>query len=100
MGGGRIEEPALNKYEESELVDVLSTVTDRSKKDIQSSFTGLERRDVLRIMDLCKNYSKIERYSKLVSDASGLQEFKTALEKDVGKNLSSHQIQRAANSVR
>ena len=52
MGGGRIEEPALNKYEESELVDVLSTVTDRSKKDIQSSFAGLERRDVLRIMDL------------------------------------------------
>ena len=35
-----------------------------------------------------------------MSDASGLQEFKTALEKDVGKNLSSHQIQRAANSVR
>jgi hypothetical protein len=29
-----------------------------------------------------------------------LQKFKTELEKDVGRKLSSHQIQHAANSIR
>jgi hypothetical protein len=40
----KIEELALIKDEESEFVDVLNKITDRSKKDIQSSFAKLARR--------------------------------------------------------
>jgi len=90
----------LDKEKESELIEILSTITNRSKKDIHASVAKLDRRDVLRINDLCKNYSKIQKYSKLIKDTDNLQKFKTALEGDVGRKLSSHQIQHAANSIR
>jgi hypothetical protein len=60
-----IEELALDKAEESKLVDVLTTITGRSKNDIQVSVAKLERRDIERIKDLCKNYQRLQKYSKL-----------------------------------
>jgi hypothetical protein len=94
-------EPPTNKdEEEADLVEVLNKITDRSKKDIQSSFAKLEKRDVLRIRDLCKNYSKIQKYSKLITETDDLQKFKTTLQNESGRKLSDHQIQHAANSVR
>jgi len=97
---GKKEEPTLNRDEESELVEVLDKITDRGKKDIQKSIAKLDRRDIERIKDLCKNYNKLQKYSKLITDADNLQEFKTALENETGRKLSSHQLQRAANSIR
>jgi hypothetical protein len=85
---------------EPQLISVLTTITGRSKKEIQASIEKLERRDFLRLNDLCKNYSKIQKYSKLITEMDVLQKFKTELEKDVGRKLSSHQIQHAANSIR
>lgn len=96
----KVKKPALSKDEESELVDVLNKITERKKEDIKASIGKLERRDVLRIKDLCKNYSKIQKYSKLIADTDNLQGFKTALQNESGRKLSSFQIQHAANSVR
>jgi hypothetical protein len=93
-------ESPLNKDEEIELVESLTKITDRSKKDIQASVDKLERKDVLRINDLCKNYSKIEKYSKLIADADNLQKFKTTLQNESGRKLSDHQVQHAASSIR
>ena len=93
-------ESLLNKDEEIELVESLTKITDRSKKDIQASVDKLERKDVLRINDLCKNYSKIEKYSKLIADADNLQKFKTTLQNESGRKLSDHQVQHAASSIR
>ena len=62
----RREESILNKDEESELVEVLNKMTDRNKKDIQVSIAKLERRDIERIKDLCRNYNKLQKYSKLI----------------------------------
>jgi len=90
----------LSKDEETELVESLTKITDRSKKDIQASVDKLERKDVLRINDLCKNYSKIEKYSKLIADADNLQKFKTTLQNESGRKLSDHQVQHAASSIR
>jgi hypothetical protein len=98
--GVKREEPILNKDEESELVEVLNKMTDKSKKDIQMSIAKLDRRDIERIKDLCNNYNKLQKYSKLITDTDDLQEFKTTLENETGKKLSSHQLQRAANSIR
>src|ERR671910_561051 len=72
----------------------------KREKDIQASVDKLERKDVLRINDLCKNYSKIEKYSKLIADADNLQEFKTTLQNESGRKLSDHQVQHAASSIR
>jgi hypothetical protein len=96
----KVKKLALSKDEESELVDVLNKITERKKEDIKASITKLERRDILRIKDLCKNYTKIQKYSKLIADTDNLQGFKTALQNESGRKLSSFQIQHAANSVR
>jgi hypothetical protein len=92
--------PNKDEEEEAELVESLNKITDRSKKDIQASIAKLQRRDIERIKDLCKNYNKLQKYSKLITDADDLQKFKTALQNEIGKKLSDHQLQHAANSIR
>src|SRR5215207_4429801 len=94
------EEKRPNKDEETEIVESLNKITDRSKKDIQASIAKLERRDIERIKDLCKNYNKLQKYSKLITDADNLQKFKMALQNETGKKLSDHQLHHAANSIR
>ena len=96
----KIEKGALTEDEESELVGVLNKITERSKEDIQVSVAKLEKRDVLRLKDLCKNYSKILKYSKLIADTDNLQKFKAALQNESGRKLSSFQIQHAASSIK
>src|SRR5215216_3018064 len=89
-----------DEEEEAELVESLNKITDRSKKDIQASIAKLQRRDIERIIDLCKNYNKLQKYSKLIADTNNLKKFKAALQNETGKKLSSHQLQHAANSIR
>lgn len=96
----KVKKPTLSNDEESELVDILNKITERKKEDIRASIAKLERRDILRIKDLCKNYSKIQKYSKLIADTDNLRGFKSALQNESGRKLSSFQIQHAANSVR
>ncbi|MDQ3838668.1 MAG: hypothetical protein M3297_05300 [Thermoproteota archaeon] len=100
-----VREPKLkdvytNKDIESESVGFFAKITGRSKKDIQASLDKLERKDLLRMTDLYKSYSRIQKYSKMVTNGGDLQQFKAALEEDTGRKLSSYQIQHAANSVR
>jgi hypothetical protein len=96
----KVEEPTLRKDEESELIDILNKITDRGKKDIQTSIAKLEGRDVHRLEDLCKNYSKLQEYSKLIADTDNLQKFKAALQSESGRKLSEHQVQHAASSIK
>ena len=96
----KIEDETRDKKIEPELVAVLATITARNKKDIQASLDKLERRDFLRMVDLYNNYSRIQKYSRMLIDRGDLQQFKVALEEDIGRKLSSYQIQHAANSVR
>jgi hypothetical protein len=96
----KIENGPIDKKTEPELISVLTNITGRSKKEIQASLEKLERRDFLRLSDLYRNYSKIQKYSKMVVDSSDLQQFKTTLEKDIGRKLSNYQVQHAANSIR
>jgi hypothetical protein len=94
-------EPRTNKdQEEAELAENLTKIIDRSKEVIQASIAKLERRDIERIKDLCKNYNKLQKYSKLITDADNLQKFKMALQNETGKKLSDHQLHHAANSIR
>jgi hypothetical protein len=96
----RQQQELYKEDEEYELVESLNRITDRSKKDIQASIAKLQRKDILRISDLCKNYSKLQKYSNLITDVKNRQTFKTALENDIGRKLSDYQVQHAANSIR
>jgi hypothetical protein len=69
--------------EEDELVESLTRITDRNKKDIQSAIANLQRIDILRISDLCKNYSKLQKYSNLITDVKNQKKFKTPLENEL-----------------
>ena len=86
--------------EEAELVESLIKITDRSKKDIQASIAKLQRRDIERIKDLCKNYNKLQKYSKLITDADDLQKSRTALENEIGRKVSEHQLRHAVKSIK
>jgi hypothetical protein len=91
----------LYKEDEADkLVESLNRITDRNKKDIRAAIAKLQRTDILRISDLCKNYSKLQKYSNLITDVKNQQKFKTALENEIGRKLSGYQIQHAANSIR
>ena len=69
-------------------------------RDCKFCEAKLERKDIERIKDLCKNYNKLRKYSKLITDTDDLQKFKAALQNERGRKLSDHQIQHAANSIR
>jgi hypothetical protein len=73
----KIENEPVDKKIEPQLISVLTTITGRSKKEIQASLEKLERRDFLRLTDLYKNYNKIQKYSKLITEMGVLQKFKT-----------------------
>jgi len=81
------------EQEEDELIESLNRLTDRGKKDIRAAIARLQRMDILRMSDLCKNYNKLQKNSKLIRDADDSQKFKTALENDIGRELSDYQLQ-------
>jgi hypothetical protein len=57
-----VENEAIDKHIEPELVSVLSTITGRNKEDVQALLDKLRRRDFLRMVDLYQNYSRLEKY--------------------------------------
>ena len=89
-----LREERLIKEQASELVRSLNKITNRSKKDIQASIANLPRTDIFRLRDLCKNYNKLQKYTESVIDADH-QKLRTALENDIGRKLSSFQLQHA-----
>jgi hypothetical protein len=94
-----LREQRLTKEQASEFVGSLIKITNRSKKDIQASIANLPRTDIFRLRNLCKNYNKLQKYSEIIIDADH-QKLSTALENDIGRKLSSFQLQHAANSIR
>ncbi|HET7389683.1 MAG TPA: hypothetical protein VFJ51_02585, partial [Nitrososphaeraceae archaeon] len=44
--------------------------------------------------------SRIQKYSKLITKGSEQQEFRKEIEREIGRKLESHQLWRAANSVK
>jgi hypothetical protein len=47
---------------------------------------------------LCENYGKLQKYCELIHGSE--RKFKVELQKDIGRKLSQHQLQRAANSIK
>ena len=81
----------------NELVERLVHITNRDRKELQISIERLPYSDLKKISELCGNYSKLQRYSKLITIK---EQLKNEIQREIGRELRSHELTRAANSIR
>jgi hypothetical protein len=89
---------SISEEQQKELIETLTQITGRSKKSLEVSLANLQRIDIRRIRDICANYNKLKRYCELVSGSDN--KFRVEIQKELGKKLTNHQLQHAANSIR
>jgi hypothetical protein len=94
------DEILLSLHSKNDLVESLSQITNRERKEIQESLARLQDSDLKRISDLCHNYSRLQHYSKLITKEGSQEQFKKEIQREIGRKLRSHQLGRAANSIR
>ena len=56
----------LSSNSKEELVESLCQITDRTRNDLLESLGRLQSQDFKRLSELCHNYSRIQKYSKLL----------------------------------
>jgi hypothetical protein len=83
-----------------DLIETLSQITNRERKELEESVARLQYSDLKKISELCRNYSKLQYYSKLITKEGSQEEFKNEIERELGRKPRSHQLGRAANSIR
>lgn len=88
----------INEDDKEKIIDNLNNLTGRTKKELELSLNKLQRIDIIRLWHLCGNYSKLQRYCEIIHGSE--ERFKVELEKDLGRKLSHHQLQRAATSIK
>lgn len=79
-----------------DLVENLSQLTGRSRKELEQSLAILPPADIKKITDLSVNSKRLQKYSRL----SKPDELKKEVEKDLGRKLSDNQLQHAVNSIK
>ena len=82
-----------------DLVEMLAQITNRERKELKESLARLQDSDLKRISEICRNYSRLQKYSRLIIEGSG-QEFRKEIEKEHGREIAAYQLGRAANSVK
>ena len=91
----------LSSNSKEELVQSLCQITNRRRNDVEDSLDRLQNPDLKKLSELCHNYSRIQKYSKIIiTKDSEHQEFRKEIEREIGRKLESHQLWRAANSVK
>lgn len=82
---------------ESDLVESLAQITNRGRKELEESLARLRDSDLKKISELCHNYNQLQKYSKLITEGSGQQEFRKEIERELGRKLlgGPHQLWRA-----
>ena len=85
-----------NTLSKKDLVNSLSVITGRKKNELNELLTRIPEQDYKKITDLCINYSKLQKYSKLI----GTEEFSDQIEKELGRKFNDRQLQHATISIR
>lgn len=80
-----------------DLIESLSQITGRERSELLESLSKLDRSDVGKLSDLCLNYSKLQKYSRLIMSEG---KFKDEVENELGRKLTYNQLQHASVSVR
>jgi hypothetical protein len=85
----------------NDLVESLSQITNRDRKELEESLAGLQYSDLKKISELCRNYGRLQYYSKLITkEGYSQEEFKNEIQRELGRNPRSQQLVRAAASIR
>lgn len=79
-----------------DLIENLSQLTGRTRKELEQSLASLPHADIKKITDLSINSKRLQKYSRLAKP----DELKKEVEKDLGRKLSDNQLQHAANSIK
>ena len=82
-----------------DLVERLAHITNRERKEIEESLARLQDSDLKRISEICRNYSRLQKYSRLIIEGSG-QEFRKEIETELGREIAAYQLGRAVSSVK
>jgi len=85
-----------NTLSKKDLVNNLSVITGRKKNELNELLTKIPEQDYKKITALCLNYSKLQKYSKLI----GTEEFSHQIEKELGRKFNDRQLQHATISIR
>src|SRR5215469_6344947 len=80
-----------------DLIESLTQITGREKSELLESLSKLDSTDVGKLTDLCLNYSKLQKYSRLIMSEG---RFKDEVENELGRKLTYNQLQHASVSVR
>jgi hypothetical protein len=82
-----------------DLVERLVHITNRERKELEESLARLQDSDLKRIGEICRNYSRLQKYSRLIIEGSR-EEFRQEIETELGREIAAYQLGRAANSVK
>jgi hypothetical protein len=85
-----------NTLSKKNLANSLSIITGRKKNELNELLTKIPEQDYKKITDLCANYNKLQKYSKLI----GTEEFSRQIEKELGRKFNDRQLQHATISIR
>jgi hypothetical protein len=80
----------------NDLVESLAQITNRKRQELEQSLARLQDSDLKKINELCCNYNKLQHYSKLITK----EEFRNEIQKELGRELRSHELGRAINAIR
>ena len=84
----------------NDLVEKLSQITNRDRKELEESLARLQYSDLKKISQLCLNYGRLQYYNKLITKEDSQEEFKNEIQRALGRQPMSHQLGRAATSIR
>jgi hypothetical protein len=80
------------------LIQTLIQITGRGQEELELLLAKLTESDIRKISDLCTNYTRIERYCRLILTSP--KDFRSEVEKELGRKLTDNQVQIAAISIR
>jgi hypothetical protein len=79
-----------------ELIVRLFHITNRDIMALQKSIERLPYSDLKKISELCRNYSKLQHYSKLITK----EQLKNEIQREIGREIRSDELGHAVRSIR
>ena len=83
-----------------ELIERLAQITNRDRIALQKAVERLPYSDLKKISELCRNYSKLQYYSKLITKQGQQQELKNNIQREIGREVRSDELGHAVRSIR
>ena len=83
-----------------ELIERLAQITNRDRITLQKAVERLPYSDLKKISELCRNYRKLQYYSKLITKESSQQELKNNIQWKIGREIRSDELGHAVRSIR